>query len=51
MYAIRSYYAYRAEKVQREAMSVSGVTATDVWLQLPTRRVRPDGSETKMIFV
>jgi putative ABC transport system permease protein len=42
---------YRAEKVQREAMSVSGVTATDVWLQLPTRRVRPDGSETKMIYL
>jgi putative ABC transport system permease protein len=41
----------RAEKVEREAMSVAGVTNTDVWLQLPTRRVRPDGSETKMIYM
>ncbi|MBN1992705.1 MAG: FtsX-like permease family protein [Anaerolineae bacterium] len=43
--------AYRAEKVQRETLAVPGVTATDVWLQLPTRRVRPDGSETKMIYM
>jgi putative ABC transport system permease protein len=43
--------AYRAEKVQREALSIPGVTATDVWLQVPARRVRPDGSETKMIYM
>ena len=42
---------YRAEKVEREAMSIPGVTATDVWLQVPARRVRPDGSETKMIYM
>jgi putative ABC transport system permease protein len=43
--------AYRAEKMQREALSIPGVTATDVWLQVPARRVRPDGSETKMIYM
>jgi putative ABC transport system permease protein len=42
---------YRAEKVQREAMSIPGATATDIQLQAPTRRVRPDGSETKMIYL
>jgi putative ABC transport system permease protein len=41
----------RAEKVQREAMSVPAVTQTDVWLVIPIRRVRPDGSETKMIYM
>jgi putative ABC transport system permease protein len=43
-------HTQRAEKVEREAMAVPVVTGADVWLQLPTRRVRPDGSETKMIY-
>jgi len=30
---------------------VPGVTKTDVWIQLPTRRVRPDDSETGMIYM
>jgi putative ABC transport system permease protein len=42
---------YRADKVQMEARSVPGVTKTDVWIQLPTRRVRPDDSETGMIYM
>ncbi|MCJ7433106.1 MAG: ABC transporter permease [Anaerolineales bacterium] len=42
---------YRADKVQLEALSVPGVTKTDVWIQLPTRRVRPDDSETGMIYM
>ncbi|HLO32779.1 MAG TPA: ABC transporter permease [Anaerolineales bacterium] len=42
---------YRAEKVQQEALAVPGVTQTDVWLQLPARRVRPDGSESGMLYM
>ena len=43
--------SYRAEKVQQEALSVPGIEKTDVWLQLPARRVRPDGSESKMMYM
>jgi putative ABC transport system permease protein len=42
---------YRADKVQLEALNVPGVTKTDVWIQLPARRVRPDDSETAMIYM
>jgi putative ABC transport system permease protein len=42
---------YRSEKVQQEALSLPGVTQTDVWLQLPARRVRPDGSEGGMMYM
>jgi putative ABC transport system permease protein len=42
---------YRADKVQLEALSVPGVTKTDVWIQLPARRVRPDDSESGMIYM
>ena len=42
---------YRSEKVEQEALSVPGVTQTDVWLQLPARRVRPDGSESGMMYM
>jgi putative ABC transport system permease protein len=42
---------YRADKVQLEAMSVPGVTKTDVWIQLPTRYVRSDDSESGMIYM
>jgi len=43
--------SYRSEKVQQEALSVPGVAKTDVWLQLPARRVRPDGSESAMMYM
>ena len=43
--------SYRAEKVQHEALDVPGITKTDVWLQLPARRVRPDGSESAMMYM
>jgi putative ABC transport system permease protein len=42
---------YRSEKVQLEAQNVPGVTKTDVWIQMPARRVRPDDSETGMIYM
>ena len=43
--------SYRSDKVQHEALNVPGVTQTDVWLQLPARRVRPDGSESGMMYM
>jgi putative ABC transport system permease protein len=43
--------SYRADKVQQEALDVPGVAKTDVWLQLPARRVRPDGSESGMMYM
>ncbi|HMZ41900.1 MAG TPA: ABC transporter permease [Anaerolineales bacterium] len=43
--------SYRADKVQREAESIPGVTQTDVWIQLPTRMIRWDGSESGMIYM
>jgi putative ABC transport system permease protein len=42
---------YRIEKIQREAKAVPGVVDTNVYFQLPTRRVRPDGSESNAIFL
>jgi putative ABC transport system permease protein len=42
---------YRAKKVEMEALKVPGVTQTDIWLQLPVRRVRPDGSESSMMYM
>jgi putative ABC transport system permease protein len=42
---------YRADKVQLEAMNVPGVTQTDVWIQMPTRLVRSDDSESGMIYM
>ena len=42
---------YRASKVEMEARKVPGVTQTDIWLQLPVRRVRPDGSESGMMYM
>jgi putative ABC transport system permease protein len=32
-------------------MNVPGVVKTDIWLQLPARRVRPDGSEGGMMYM
>ena len=43
--------SYRADKIQHEALEVKGITQTDVWLQLPVRRVRPDGSESGMMYM
>lgn len=43
--------AYRADRVQHEARRVPGITQTDIWLQLPVRRVRPDGSESGMMYM
>jgi len=42
---------YRAERIQAETMKLPGVTDTDVWMQLPVRRVRPDGSESGMMYL
>ena len=42
---------YRASKVEMEALRVPGITQTDIWLQLPVRRVRPDGSESGMMYM
>jgi putative ABC transport system permease protein len=42
---------YRAGKVEQEALRVPGITQTDIWLQLPVRRVRPDGSESGMMYM
>jgi putative ABC transport system permease protein len=43
--------SYRSEKVEQEALKVPGIAQTDVWLQLPVRRVRPDGSESGMMYM
>ncbi len=43
--------SYRSEKIQLEAQSVPGVAQTDVWVQLPTRLVRSDESESGMIYL
>jgi putative ABC transport system permease protein len=39
------------EQVQQQALNFPGVAQTDVWLQLPARRVRPDGSESGMMYM
>jgi putative ABC transport system permease protein len=43
--------SYRSQKVELEALNVPGIAQTDVWLQLPVRRVRPDGSESGMMYM
>jgi putative ABC transport system permease protein len=43
--------SYRADKIQQEALRVPGVTQTDVWIQLPARMVRADGSESGMMYM
>jgi putative ABC transport system permease protein len=42
---------YRLAKIQQEAGHVPGVVQTDVYGLTPARRVRPDGSEGKMIYL
>jgi putative ABC transport system permease protein len=43
--------SYRSDKVEQEALKVPGIIQTDVWMQLPVRRVRPDGSESGMMYM
>ncbi len=43
--------SYRADKIQQEALAVPGVTEADVWIQLPARMVRSDGSESGMMYL
>jgi putative ABC transport system permease protein len=43
--------SYRSDKVQMEARNVPGVTKTDVWIQLPTRYIRSDESESGLIYM
>jgi putative ABC transport system permease protein len=42
---------YRVAKIKQEAHRVPGVVQTDVYVQIPARRVRPDGSESQAIFL
>jgi putative ABC transport system permease protein len=42
---------YRIERIRQEANAVPGVADTDVYFQLPARRVRPDDSESNAIFL
>jgi len=43
--------SYRSDKIQQEALRVPGVTGTDVWLQASPRMVRPDGSESGILYL
>jgi putative ABC transport system permease protein len=43
--------SYRADRIRSEAESIPGVTATDVWVQLPARMIRADESETGLIYM
>ena len=43
--------SYRADKIEQEALAVPGVTEADVWIQLPARMVRSDGSESGMMYM
>jgi putative ABC transport system permease protein len=43
--------SYRTEKIEQEAQSVSGVVQTDVWIEVPSLRVRPDKSESDAVFL
>jgi putative ABC transport system permease protein len=42
---------YRVEEIKQQALNVPGVAQADVWIQIPVRRVRPDGSESAMIYM
>ncbi len=42
---------HRVEKMELEARQVEGVETVDAWIQLIIRRVRPDGSESKPIYM
>jgi putative ABC transport system permease protein len=43
--------SYRSDKIQQEALRVPGVTGVDVWLQASPRMVRPDGSESGIMYL
>ena len=43
--------SYRVRRIERAARGAPGVVAVDTWLQTPARRVRPDGSESGMIYL
>jgi putative ABC transport system permease protein len=42
---------YRGTKVEVQALRVPGITQTDIMLQLPARRVRPDDTESGMLYL
>jgi putative ABC transport system permease protein len=42
---------YRVEKIEQKTQGVPGVAQTDTWIQVPARRVRPDGSESGTIMM
>ncbi|HEY5983534.1 MAG TPA: FtsX-like permease family protein [Anaerolineales bacterium] len=42
---------YRADKAVQQAMTIPGVSATDVLLVLTGRRVRPDDTESKALYL
>jgi putative ABC transport system permease protein len=43
--------SYRSDRLQQEALNVPGIAQTDVWIQLPARMVRSDGSESGMMYM
>lgn len=42
---------YRIEKIEALAKDNPNVIAMDTWIQIPARRVRPDGDESNMIYL
>jgi putative ABC transport system permease protein len=42
---------YRIKEIKQQAHRAPGVTQADVWIQVPVRRVRPDDSESGMIYM
>lgn len=42
---------YRQEKITQKIQNVPGITEIDFYYQLPTRRIRPDGSETGTLYL
>jgi putative ABC transport system permease protein len=42
---------YRVQKIEQAARHAPGVVDVDTWLQLPARRVRPDGSESGLVYL
>jgi putative ABC transport system permease protein len=43
--------AYRIDQIETEALQVPGVTAAEGWRFSNAHRVRPDGTESEMIFL
>jgi putative ABC transport system permease protein len=42
---------YRSERVQAETARIAGVDQSDTWIQLPARRVRPNGEEGGVLYL